>query len=293
MNIPYRYRFASWLKDNSVALVTSNEGKKLVIKEYQWAGTLSELSVKAKTYSKTLRQIMPEFSEVEKYLVRSYIQGAMAGDTAKTFGFTNEALEKIDPQVIAASLYELNFFAQADFIVQAKLEVRGAAWYLRNIEETKAAVSAQLGKDFYLQMVSYLQNNFRKVDSCTNFLINGDLHPQNFFYNCLYSGEAKDFMITDWDLLHINNPGFDLSVICSWTWRNREWTNKFITAFTSYYQDKRDELALCLSFCQVYLSAQMLKHVSLIDEINLNGEEKTAREGLRGSSLETLKKIIK
>ena len=293
MNIPYKFRFLNWLKENEVALVVDSEGKKLVLKECRFAKTLSAVSLNAKTYTKTLKKILPEFNEVEGFLTRSYVQGAVSGDTDKAFGFTSEALTKIRPEVLAESLYELNFFVNADFIKNGNLETRDASWYLNNLEQVKEAVNYHVQGGFYESLLSYIQNNFRQVNKNTNYLINGDLHPQNFFYNCLYAGEARDFMISDWDLLHINNPGFDLAVLSVWSWRDLNWFNTFSTKFMAYYQDKNADLALCLSFCQAYLAAQMIRHTTIIDENNLTEEEKANRDGLKKFSVALLKKVVR
>ena len=193
---------------------------------------------------------------------------------------------------MARVLYELNFFTSADFIKQAKLETRNAAWYLKNIEETKETIKFHFGKDAFSALVSYLHNDLGHINKNTNVLANGDLHPQNFFYNCLYSGEARDFMITDWDLLQINNPGFDLSLLYIWSWRDKSWYERLFSSFVAFFPDKRQDIAVCCSFCQAYLAAQILRHASVIDESKLNEEEKGNRDGLKDYCLEVLKKIV-
>lgn len=317
MQIPNQFTLIKWLKEPTVALVVDQFGRKKVLKENQNAKILEEFSQLVTSYTKLLREIMPKLTSEsifldthvreQKYtfimLIHDFIEGELAGDTTLSFGIKKENFSYLDPKIISRSLLELQNLSSAQTFLLPKsvvpsinqsknkfrLEERNSSFYLSNIGETKSALEKEIGKDFWFSLTNFLSRWAKTVDQNTNVLANGDLQPENLIVKGLISGQAKNFMLSDWDLLHFDNPGFDLADLYVWSWRNREWRQILLAEFKASYQGNQDELAVCLRFCQVYLSCQMIKHVYLMREKGLNDEAKENAEGLLESSKELLK----
>lgn len=292
MQIPYKYRILNWIKENQIALVTDSEGKRLVVKESDNAKVIQQISDQSISYAKNLKRIIPTFYSSENLLLRPYIQGEIAGDTDKIFGFTTEALEKVNPEILATSLYELNFFAGADFVRTVKLETRDGRWYAKNIAETEEVIKKHFNPVYYDSLYSFFVNNIRLLDTCSNHLVNGDLHPGNIFYNCLMAGESRDFVLSDWDLIHFNNACYDVALLSVWAWRSQAWQEALLKKFFSFYPDKKEEMSASLNICLVYLAAQLLKHIDGFSDSSLTEEQRDSRDKLKDTCLNILNKIV-
>ncbi len=293
MLIPDQFSLIRWLKDETVALVINEEGKKLVLKSHPRSAVLAKFSETANEYTRTLRTIMPFIKQTGKFHYRGFVEGEMAGDTDNQFGFNPKSLDKIDPQILARGLYELQNLSTSDIFEGQGLEVRKSNWYLNNLKETEKAISSEFGSSYLYNIDQFMRKYGRMIDSSSKYLVNGDLHPQNIFINCLLEGEGKIFIISDWDLLHFNNPGYDLSDLYIWSWKNQIWREKLISEFKALWQEKGEELADCLIFCQVYFACQMLKHVYLMREKGISGEVENNARGLLENSKRLLIEIIK
>lgn len=306
MNIPEEFTFLKWLKQDLVALVFDKYGKKLVVKANANAKYLAEFSRLVISQTHSLKSMMPQIFATDEFIFHEYISGQLSGDTKVLFGFSHEAFSLINPKTLARALYEMQALSTAPVFVLPKplvpvagmskkrfvLEERQSDWYLANLGETKEAIDNQMGANFYTNMENFLRKNTRIIDASSHYLVNGDLHPENLMIKCLIAGQAKDFLLSDWDLLHFNNPAYDLADLFVWGWRNKIWQESLVNEFTSFYCVSKEEFEFCLSFCQVYLGAQMIKHASLMLGTNLSLEASENAKGLLESSKELLKNII-
>ncbi len=293
MVIPDQFSLIRWLKDEAVALVNDEEGKKLVLKSHPHSAVFAKFSETVNEYTRVLRTIMPFIHKTGEFHYRGFVEGEMSGDTDSQFGFNPKNLEKIDPKILAQGLYELQNLSGSGIFVNSGLEVRKSSWFQNNLKETEKAVGSEFEASFPYNVDQFMRKYGRMVDLNSKYLVNGDLHPQNIFVNCLLEGEGKIFMISDWDLLHFNNPAYDLADLYIWSWKNPAWRDKLITEFKALWQEKSDELADCLIFCQVYFSCQMIKHVYLMREKGLSGEAENNAQGLLENSKELLKQLVK
>lgn len=293
MLIPDQFSLTKWLKDESVALVINEEGKKLVLKSHPNSAVLARFSEAVNEYTRVLRTIMPSIEKTGEFHFRGFVEGEMAGDTDKQFGFNPKILNKIDPKLLACGLYELQNLSSSEIFANCNMEIRKSYWFLNNLKETEIAVSAEFDSSYPYNIDQFMRKYGRMIDSNSKYLVNGDLHPQNIFVNCLLEGEGKVFIISDWDLLHFNNPAYDLSDLYIWSWKNPAWREKLISEFKALWQEKNDELADCLKFCQVYFACQMIKHVYLMRERDLGEEAEINAQGLLENSKELLKQLVR
>lgn len=306
MVIPDQFSFIKWLKQDIVALVDNKYGKKLVLKTSPNAKYLEEFSKLVESSTRHLKEVMPRIFSTEGFIYHEYISGQLSGDTTSLFGVNEDAFAPIDPKILAHCLFELQVLSAAPVFLVPKplvpvagmtknnfvLEERQSSWYLNNLSETKEALEKHLGQGFFEKAQIFLGNHGRSVDACSKVLVDGDLHPENMMIKCLIAGEAKDFMLSDWDLLHFNNPGYDLADLYVWGWRNQDWREKLINEFTGLYLGNKEELAVCLKFCQAYLASQMVKHATLMLNTNLSEDAKLNANGLLESSKSLLKEIV-
>lgn len=307
MNIPNEFTFIKWLKEDTVALVENKFGKRFVVKSCPNRKILAEFSQLVLTYTKNLKTIMPKIEAGDGFLFHEYIQGQLSGDTTNTFGIIEEAFSLIAPKVVALAFYELQTLSTASLFLLPKgtvpslnapkkrflLEERKSDWYLNNLKEAQEALETEFNPDFFVAVQNFLGSKGRTINNNTIYLANGDLHPANLLIKCLLSTEAKNFMFSDWDILHFNNPAYDLADLFVWGWRNKEWRQKLVNEFTALYRGNKDELAVCLSYCQVYLASQMVKHSKNMLRTNLNEEVSVNAKGLLESSKELLTILIK
>lgn len=291
MVLPDQFNFIRWLKDESVALVNDEAGKKLVVKECLHAPILENFSQSVKVYTRVLRNIMPELKNTGDFLYHTYVEGQMSGDTTNAFGMTKDAFAQINPLVLAQVLSELQNLSQADFLKGNTLEIRNSGWYMKNVEEARDAVTQEFDSNFFDSITQYLRKDGRNVDFNSKTLVNGDLHPQNLFINCLLGGEAKNFVIADWDLLHFNNPGYDMADLLVWGWRNPAWCDALISESKKLWT-KDIDLMVFVNYGLVYLSCQMIKHVKIMISSDISEDAKINANGLLVSCKETLKRLV-
>lgn len=292
MLIPDQFNFIKWLKDDTVALVNDDSGRKIVVKENERSSAIRKFSETVKEYTRILRLIIPEIYAEGAYIYHAYVEGETSGDTTDSFGISSIAMLKINPKTLAQALYELYNLSRADFISTSNFEVRKSDWYIKNLEEVKEAVTREYDQFFFESIGQYLRKCGRTIDASSKTLVNGDLHPQNIFINCLLGSEAKDFVISDWDLLQLNNPGYDLADLYVWSWRNRGWFNAVLSEASVLWKQNDLDIVVFVNFCSVYLSSQLIKHVYKMRETNLTEEAKSNADKLLASCKETLKRLI-
>lgn len=292
MVIPDQFNFIKWLKTDSVALANDESGRKIVVKENNHAKALSEFSQAVKVYTRVLRTIMPEIYCVDNFIYHTYVEGEMAGDTTDSFGMTKNSFAKINPLVLAQVLYELQNLSNAEFLKTSGIETRNSLWYINNMEETKQAVEQEFDNQYFETIVTHLMKDGRNVNNNSQILVNGDLHPQNLFVNCLLGGEAKNFAISDWDLLQFNNPGYDLADLLTWGWCNPSWCEALLNEAKKLWSQNNVDLEVFVNFSRVYLSCQMIKHIHLMREQNLSEEALVNAMGLLESCKEILKRLV-
>ncbi len=307
MEIPAQFSFVKWLKEDVVALVFDKYGKKIVLKANSNAKYLEEFSKLVFTQTRTLKEIMPQISSInQEFTSHEYINGQLSGDTKTLFGFSQDAFSLINPKTLTRALYEMQALSTAAVFVLPKplvpvagmskkrfvLEERQSDWYLSNLEETRNAIDSQMGANYFANIDNFLRKNTRIIDANSRYLVNGDLHPENLMIKCLIAGQAKDFLLSDWDLLHFNNPAYDLADLTVWGWRNKIWQESLVAEFLALFAGNKEEFDICFKFCQVYLAAHMINHASLMLGTNLNLEATENAKGLLESSCELLKKTV-
>ncbi len=253
--MPKSFKTIRDLKPGSVFLVEDSTGKKLVIKKSPLASLIVRFSQLVHQRNETLAEIMPEFTLRDGFLCQEFLTWKTAGDTVKTHGIESNAFKYIDADKLGKGIIELQKLETGNW----KLEIRQADFYLKNIDEFKPALIAEFGTDFAQRVEQFLESKKEIIDQKSRFLANGDLHPQNIMY------EEGRFKVVDWDLLHFDNPGWDLADLYCWGWRNNDWSNKVIKEFKKTLSIPEEDFNEILAFDIVYLSSQLIKHAKIVN----------------------------
>ncbi|MFH0863525.1 MAG: phosphotransferase [Candidatus Gottesmanbacteria bacterium] len=248
------YKIIKYLKPETVFLTEEDSGEKLVIKVCASSPMIAKFSEFVHQKGGLLAELVPEFSLKDDYLCQKFLNWAIAGDTVKTYGIRNEAFKIIDPEKLGTAFVELQKLSFSD----PQLTVRGAGFYLENINEFKPSLIREYGEDFANKVEVFLISNSDIINQYSTFLANGDVHPQNLMYH------NNKFMIIDWDLLHIDSPTWDLSDIYVWGWRNSEWQNRLVAAYKKVMPLSIIDFEKVFAFDVVYLSSQLIKHGLII-----------------------------
>lgn len=292
MNIPDQFSFVKWLKDESVALVSDDQGRKTVLKTSSHPELMKQFSDTISENTRTLRSVFPEIGTVNGLTYRSFIAGETSGDLETSFGFTEKALTKIKPEVLSTLILELRYISSAAYFKSGNLEIRNSAWYIKAVAEMKETIEKEYDSFYFESIVNFFRKHGRVVDEGASCLVNGDMMPWNIYINCLLIGEGKDFVIADWNGLHFNNPGFDLAGIYVFAWRNSAWRELFLSSFKAMWQDDQEKLSVFIKYCQVFHCVSALKLVHTATEKELNEEAKVNAASLLKNSKDLLKKII-
>ena len=249
------------LKPGSVFLVEDKKGNRFVLKKTPNAKILVEISNLVHETETDLAQVMPEFYSQDDWFWEKYFEGELSGDTVENYGIKSDSFQYIDAEKLGKAIGEL----QSLEVGSGKLEVRSADFYLKNIEEFRPALTHEFDEKFAKKVEQFLLSKKDLVDKYSCFLSNGDLHPQNIM--------CKPLMIIDWDLLHFNNPGWDLADLYCWGWRDEEWGEKLIMEYRNFrrphpgplLQGEGNLFDQIFAFDVVYLSSQLIKHVKIMN----------------------------
>ncbi len=292
MNIPYNFYFVKWIKTDEIALVTDEQGQKMVLQESPKVAILSKFSETVKEYTRVLRGIMPEIFSIDNFIYHNFVQGQESGNSTTAFGITETGFNKINTKTLVTALVELQNLSTAGFLTAQNLEVRKSNWYYELSNNFKDSILTEYDQYYFESIRGFLYKYGRVIDEGSRYLACGKLVPENISVNCLLKGEGKDFVVSEWDELHLNNAGFDLASLYIWSWRNPAWRESLISEFKPFWSDDEGKLAIYIKYCQVFLSCQMIDHVRKVREGGLDAEDDKNAEGLLQSSKSLLKSIL-
>lgn len=277
-------------EETGVVLATAPDGRQVVIKPTSSAASAARQAGRPKAESpavsfwkkfgtrEELAAVMPEHGTADGWVWHEYLPGEPVGDTVTTFGWRDGDFSLVSAERLAASIAFLQSISNFD------LPKRQAKFYLANLWETHKALEKELDRGFYEQVREHLSSRTKIVDRAPLVVANGDLHPQNIIVS------PSGFGFADWDLLHLNNPGFDLVDIYVWAWRDQDWRKKLLEAFLA----KNPDAESSFKFCLLYLSSQMVKHCLLMrKQVSGDTARDQARKGLLEASKKTVKQILK
>ncbi len=172
----------------------------------------------------------------------------------KTYGIESNSFKYIDAEKLGRAISQLQKLDFSD----PELETRQAGFYLKNTDEFKPALTSEFSADFFIQVEQFLLSRKELIDRYSHFLSNGDLHPQNIMH------QGSQFKIVDWDLLHLNNPGWDLCDLYVWGWRDTSWQQQLLAEYKKNLVIPVADFDKVFAFDVVYLSSQLIKHAKLI-----------------------------
>jgi thiamine kinase-like enzyme len=242
------------LKPGTVFLVEDEKGERFVLKQGPAAGRLVAFSQMVQQKGGELAEIMPVFFARDDWFWQKYLTWELAGDTVETYGIKREAFTFVNPEKLARAVVQLQKAQFSD----PNLEVRRADFYLQNTSEFRQALTSELSQEFADKVGAFLVSGKDLVDRYSHFLANGDLHPQNLMY------QGDKFVLVDWDLLHLNNPGWDLTDLYVWGWRDSNWEKRLLKEYEKAMPTPKSIFEKIFAFDVVYLSSQLIKHAKLI-----------------------------
>lgn len=243
------------LKPGSVFLVEDSRGKRFVLKQGPTAQRLVRFSQMVQQKGGELAEIMPVFFARDDWFWQEYLTWDLAGDTVETYGIKKEAFPLINPEKLARAICELQSFTFSD----PTMDTRLANFYLKNVSEFRSALTLEFGGNFAHKVEEFLVSKKGLVDKYSHFLANGDLHPQNIMY------QGDKFVLVDWDLLHFNNPGWDLCGLFVWGWRDSSWGERLLNEYKKVMSTPISDFERIFAFDVVYLTSQLIKHAKLIN----------------------------
>lgn len=254
------------LKPGTVFLVEDKHGKRFVLKQGPAAQRLVAFSQMVQQAGGDLADLMPEFFAYDDWFWQLFLTWEIAGDTVETYGIKKETFAIISPEKLARAILQLQNIPFPD----PTTDTRMADFYLKNISEFREALGQEFSREFASKVEQFLRSQKDLVDKYSHFLANGDLHPQNIMY------KNSEFKLIDWDLLHLDNPGWDLTDLYVWGWRDSSWGNKLLNEYKMVIPTPISDFDKIFAFDVVYLSSQLIKHARLIKtpEEFLNAQKK-------------------
>lgn len=252
------------LKPGSVFLVEDQKCERFVIKKSPATPRVVRFSQLVHQKGSELAEVMPVFWEKGEFLCQKFLTWELAGDTVETYGLRREAFSLVDPEKLGRAIFQLQNFPFTD----QNLDTRLSNFYLKNTGEFKEALNQEFGPDFFTKVEHFLTLGRDLVDKYSCFLANGDLHPQNIMIQKLEGipppPTSPKFLLVDWDLLHINNPGWDLTDLYVWGWRDSSWQNRLLNSYKKSLLLPISDFEQIFAFDVVYLSSQLIKHAKII-----------------------------
>ncbi len=242
------------LKPGSVFLVKNKKGELFALKHNSVAARIIKFSEQVHHDGGALADIIPQFWAKDGWFWLEFLPWRLAGDTVKIHGLSQEAFGFINPEKLARAENQL----QKMTFKEEGMETRSADFYLGNIIETKEALDREFGLGFFDKIMNFLLAKKGIVDKYSLFLANGDPHPQNIMY------QERNFVLIDWDLLHFNNPAWDLTDFYLWGWRDHDWREKLVKNYEKFQIISSSDFQEVFSFDLVYLASQLVKHAYLI-----------------------------
>ncbi|MBI5465183.1 phosphotransferase [Candidatus Gottesmanbacteria bacterium] len=258
-NLPFR--IIRDLKPGSVFLVEDSRGERFVIKKSPAASRVVKFSRLVHQKGGELGEVMPVFWAKGKFLWQKFLPWSLAGDTVESYGIKSETFAFVDPEKLGRAIAELQSFPFSD----PTMDTRMADFYLKNTSEFREALTQEFNPDFADKVEQFLRSQSSLVDKYSHFLANGDLHPQNIMYPpSPRLRRASQFMLVDWDLLHLNNPGWDLTDLYVWGWRDSSWQDRLLDTYKKVMPTPKSIFEKIFAFDVVYLTSQLIKHAKLI-----------------------------
>jgi len=254
MTFPPHLKYIKDLKRGSVFLVEDQAGKKFVLKQGPVAQRMVRFSQMVQQKGGELGEIMPVFFAYNNWFWQKYLTWDLAGDTVETYGIKKEAFGQVSPEKLGRVIAELQGFPFSD----QTMDIRMADFYLKNTSEFREALTEEFSQKFVTEVEQFLWSQKDLVDKYSHFLANGDLHPQNIMY------QGEKFVLVDWDLLHFNNPGWDLTDLYVWGWRDSSWQDRLLKEYKKVMPTPISDFEKIFAFDIVYLSSQLIKHAKLI-----------------------------
>ena len=242
------------LKAGSVFLVKNKKGELFALKQNPAAERIVKFSKQVHQDGGALADIVPQFWAKDGWFWLEFLPWPLAGDTVKTHGLSQEALNLINPEKLARAESQL----QKMTFKEEGMETRSADFYLGNIIETKEALDQEFGRGFFDKVLNFLLAQKEIIDKYSLFLANGDPHPQNIMY------KEQNFVLIDWDLLHFNNPAWDLTDFYLWGWRRSNWGDRLLKEYKKSISMPISDFETIFGFDLVYLASQLVKHALLI-----------------------------
>lgn len=242
------------LKPGTVFLVEDENGERFVIKQSPAVSRLVKFSRLVHQKGGELAEVMPVFSAKGKFFCQKFLTWELAGDTVESYGIKSETFAFVNPAKLGRAICQLQEFSFAD----PTMDTRMAEFYLKNTSEFREALSQEFSPEFAAKVEQFLESQSSLVDKYSHFLANGDLHPQNIMY------QGNNFVLVDWDLLHFNNPGWDLTDLYVWGWRDSNWGQRLLGEYKKSIRMPSADFCQIFAFDVVYLSSQLIKHAKLI-----------------------------
>lgn len=242
------------LKAGSVFLVKNEKDELFALKQNPVGERVVKFSEQVHRQGGDLADIIPPFWAKDGWFWLKFLPWQLAGDTVKTYGIRQEAFAFINPEKLAKAESQL----QKMTFGEEGMATRSADFYLKNIIEAKETLDQEFGLGFFDKVINFLLAKKEVVDKYSLFLANGDPHPQNIMY------KGTNFVLIDWDLLHFNNPAWDLTDFYLWGWRNELWREKLIETYQKDQIIPFSDFETIFRFDLVYLASQLVKHGKLI-----------------------------
>lgn len=170
-----------------------------------------------------------KFRNIDWYL-RNYREGKLAGEMMKDFGFRKNFLKNFPPKKMAEALISLQKIPAE--ILGLKLYKHGGWWYLQDFNYYKqTSLKFFLASPFNQNLLTkkeikfaenILRNNKNFLDEKASFLTHGDLYPNNILLT-----PDREIVLLDWELMHLNNPSFDICFVWLLSKNDKKWQKDF------------------------------------------------------------------
>ncbi len=219
------------------------------------------------------------------WLLREYFEGEPAGLMDMDFGIKKNFLKKISPKDFAQKLIAYQKITPR-IKKKIKLSRHGYYWYksdyyfYKNTETLRQFIPRELkavGKIF--------AKNKKFLDKEAKVLAHGDLYPNNIL---LLS--PNHFAIIDWELIHLNNPAFDVAFIWLTAFRDSRWRKSFLQAILNLTANQKKFKKLFRLVC-LSLSLRFIRPCRIAATTFENGyKQKMAGNGYSQAQIKQIKK---
>jgi thiamine kinase-like enzyme len=188
------------------------------------------------------------------WLLRDYFEGSFAGWMDIDFGVQKEFLKKISPKNFAQKIIAYQKITKR-VVKKIKLNQHGHYWYksdynfYKNTETLKSFIPHELN-----EIGKIFEKNKKFLSNQAKTLAHGDLYPNNI----LLLPHNKIALI-DWELIHLNNPAFDIAFTWMTAFRDAKWQKIFLQEILNLIPNKKTFKKLfrlaCLSLSLRFIRA--------------------------------------